>query len=123
MVNFLEIVLILIIVGMGFWVFKLYQDKKEGEREASLAEKEKEEYAELGKGLAEYKQKLEEKKELAKEKILKLLEAKERVTHQEAAKELNASKTSTIRYLDELEADGKIKQVGKTGRSVFYTKK
>ncbi|HCC60043.1 MAG: hypothetical protein A2402_02440 [Candidatus Staskawiczbacteria bacterium RIFOXYC1_FULL_37_43] len=74
--DFLYIVLVLVVAGLGFWVYKLYQDKKESNREAEALAKEKDEYAELGQGLAEYNQKLQDKKEQAKQKILDLLKSK-----------------------------------------------
>lgn len=122
MVNFLEGVLVLIIIGLLVAVWKLYKDKKESEKEAALAEKEKDEYAELGKGLAEYNQKLQEKKNQVKEKILELFETKLEISNRDVAKKLALSRASAFRYLDELEKEGKLKQVGKTGRNAFYTK-
>ena len=114
------IVLILIIFVLGFWVYKLYQDKKESEREAEALTKEKEEYAEMGKGLTEYNQKLQEKKEQTKAKILEILKTKDKISNRKVTENLGISSATVRRYFDDLEAEGKVKQVGKRGRNVFY---
>jgi len=107
---------------LGVWAVKLYKDKKESEREAELAERERDEYAELGRGLAEYNQKMQDRKNQAKEKILKLFETKTKISNQEAAKVLNVSCASARRYFDDLEAEGRAKQIGKSGKKVYYSK-
>ena len=56
------------------------------------------------------------------EKILELLKAKEKITNDEVEKFLHVSDATATRYLNELEKEGKIKQVGKTGKAVMYTK-
>lgn len=98
------------------------KNKNESEKEILALGKEKDGLAEFGKGLEEYNRKMQEKKELAKNKILELFSKKEKISHKDVVLTLDASKNSAIRYLDELETDKKIKQVGKTGRAVFYTK-
>ena len=112
------IVIIVVLIGV---CFKLYKNKKESEMEVALAEKEMGEYAELGKGLAEYNQKMQERKNQAKEKIMAMLEAKAKINNYDVAKSLNTSSASARRYLDELENEGKIKQVGKSGKKVYYS--
>ncbi len=122
MVYYVILVLVLVIVAMGIWVWRLLKDKKENEKEILALEKEKDELAEFGNGLEEYNKKMQEKKERAKEKIMKLFEGKEKISRREVVKALNASKNTAIRYLDDLESEGKVKQIGKTGQAVFYTK-
>jgi predicted HTH transcriptional regulator len=56
------------------------------------------------------------------QKILKLAQGKEKITNNDAEKLLSVSNATAERYLDELEKQGKLKQVGKTGQSVYYTK-
>lgn len=85
-------------------------------------EKEKVELAEFGKGLEEYNKKMQEKKEKKKEKIMELFGKKEKISHKNVVAGIDTSKNSAVRYLDELEAENKIKQVGKTGKAVFYKK-
>jgi len=125
------IVLVLVIAGLGVWVYKLYQDKKESDREAEALAKEKDEIAEMLQaasakasasqgGLAEYNQKLQEKKEQAKQKILNLLKSKGKIGNSDAAKSLGLSSATIRRYFDDLEAENKVKQVGKVGQQVFY---
>ncbi len=117
-----EIIYILIIIGLGIWIFWLLEQKKENEKEVLALGKEKDELAELGKGLEEYNRKMQEKKEKAKEKIMELFSKKEKVSHKDVVVALNASKNTAVRYLDELEMESKIKQIGKTGQGVFYIK-
>lgn len=122
MVNYFEVVLILVIVAMGFWAWMLYQDKQKGEQERVALEMERQEYEEIGKGLLGYQEKLQEKKELAKAKILDMLSEKDRIGTDEIANALKISSRTAVRYLDELEQEGKARQVGNVGKSVFYTK-
>ncbi len=119
--DYFYIALVLIIVAMGAWIWRLAKDKAESEREVEKIEKEKNEYAEMGKGLAEYNRKLQEKKNQAKNKILEILKTKAKVSNRDVAEKLDISSASVRRYFDELEAEGKAKQVGKDGKDVFYT--
>jgi len=64
-----------------------------------------------------------EKKEKAKEKVLEFLRANKRVTNNDIEKLLGVSDATATRYLEALEAEGKIEQQGKTGQSVYYTLK
>lgn len=61
-------------------------------------------------------------KERNKEAILNLLERKGRLTNNEIESMLNISDATATRYFDELEKEGKIRQVGKTGKYVYYQK-
>ena len=119
--KYFELVLILVIAVMGAWAWCLLKNKKDCEKEILAIEKERDEYADLGKGLTEYNQKLQEKKNKAKETILELFKTKVRISNNDVVKILNISSASVRRYLDDLEVEGKIKQVGKTGQKVFYT--
>ena len=56
------------------------------------------------------------------EKIMTELEKKGKVTNDEVEKLLHVSDATATRYLSVLEKEGKIKQVGKTGMGVVYTK-
>jgi|SRR3989344_5209902 len=51
------------------------------------------------------------------------LKTHEQVTSQEIQKLIGVSAATTVRYLDELEKDGLLEQVGDTGRGVIYRKK
>ncbi|MEK7658854.1 MAG: winged helix-turn-helix domain-containing protein [Patescibacteria group bacterium] len=129
--NYLVLFLFLIIIGLLWVVWKCYQKNMADKRELGLVEKEKNEYEELGKGLVEYNQKMQDRKNKLKEKILELLknksfdpaqDAQARISNHEITKALNISSASAKRYLDELENDGRLKQVGKAGRKVYYSK-
>jgi predicted transcriptional regulator YheO len=127
--EYLTIILVIIIVGLGWFIYKGYKKSQADEREILALQKESDEYKDLGKGLAEYNAKLQAKKEENKEKILEMLaqspstgSGQARVGNRDIAKKLNMSRINVIRYLDELENEGKAKQVGKAGKSVFYQK-
>ena len=60
------------------------------------------------------------RKEQNKEKILGMFETKNEITNDDVENSLGASDAAATNYLEELEQDGKIEQVGKTGRGVFY---
>lgn len=59
-------------------------------------------------------------KEERKKKILALLEKKKKISNDDVRKHLKVAKRTATKYCNELEKDGKIRQIGKTGRSVFY---
>lgn len=101
------IVLILIIVGMGVWIWYLLKNKKENKGEAVL-EKHNEE--------------MQARKKEAEDKIMALFVSREKIDNGDVQELLKISQSSATRYLDDLEAEGKIRQVGKTGKYVFYAK-
>lgn len=55
-----------------------------------------------------------------KEKIIALLAQKGEASNAELREALGVSERSAVRYMDELEKEGKVRQVGNTGRSVTY---
>lgn len=55
-----------------------------------------------------------------REKVLKLLNEKGEITNDDVEKTLGVSDATTTRYLDKLEEEGKIVQIGKEGRFVKY---
>jgi len=63
-----------------------------------------------------------------KKKILEIFRNKnenneeqpQKITNNDVEKLLGVSDATATRYLDELEKEGKLKQVGKTGQGVFY---
>lgn len=56
------------------------------------------------------------------EKIMELLNGKGTITNDDIQKLLSVSDATATRYLDILEKSGKVKQVGKTGKHVYYEK-
>lgn len=63
------------------------------------------------------------KKSENKEKILSFLSENEKATNNDIEKLLGVSDATATRYLQELEKDDKINQVGETGHAVFYVLK
>jgi len=59
-------------------------------------------------------------KEERKQKVLALLEEKPELSNAEIRKALGVSSRTAVRYLDELETEGKVEQVGKIGHAVTY---
>ncbi|MEK7635352.1 MAG: DUF3796 domain-containing protein [Patescibacteria group bacterium] len=55
-------------------------------------------------------------------KILNYFNGREKVTNDEVQSLLGVSDATTENYLDQLEKEGKIVQMGKTGSKVYYTK-
>ena len=55
-------------------------------------------------------------------RVLSLFAKQTKITNDEVEKFLHVSDATATRYLSQLEKEGKIKQNGKTGKSVFYSK-
>ena len=62
---------------------------------------------------------IEEKKKNL-EKVLEMARAKGKITNDDVQHALGVSDRSATRYLEELQSQGKIQQVGRTGKSVIY---
>ena len=56
-------------------------------------------------------------------KILESIQSQTKITNNDVEKFLNVSDATAERYLNQLEREGKIEQVGETGRSVYYKAK
>ena len=65
----------------------------------------------------------QKKKEEGKQKILKLLREKDEIKNDDVEKMLGVSDATATNYLEELEVEDKIYQVGERGRYVVYRKK
>lgn len=74
------------------------------------------------KSLPDFMQKQAEEKQANINKILKFLEANTKITNDDVEKMLSVSDATAERYLNELEKSGALKQVGNTGREVYYEK-
>ena len=61
-----------------------------------------------------------EKKEENKKKILELFEGRAGLSNSDIRESLGLSDRSVVRYMDELEKEGKVEQVGDIGRNVIY---
>lgn len=64
--------------------------------------------------------KQQREKEAGKNAIYGLLETNHPLTNNDVEAMLDISDATATRYFDELEKEGKVKQVGKTGRYVSY---
>jgi Fic family protein len=54
------------------------------------------------------------------EEVIKLFDTKSEITNNDVEKSLSVSDATATNYLDELERQGRITQIGKTGRHVYY---
>jgi len=60
------------------------------------------------------------RKQANKQKAFALLENRGELGNEEIREELGVSRQSVVRYLNELEKEGKVEQVGDSGRGVTY---
>jgi len=65
---------------------------------------------------------IQDRKRKKRDKIMLALTTKSKITNDEVEKLLHVSDATATRYLSALEKEGKIKQVGKTGQGVVYSK-
>ena len=56
-------------------------------------------------------------------KIMDVLNEKASITNDEVEKLLRVSDATATRYLEQLEKEGRVVQIGKTGRGVLYRKR
>lgn len=68
-----------------------------------------------GRGLNAYNRRRQEKEEKAKDEILKMMKSRENITNDDVQGLLNVSDATATNYLDELEDEGKIEQIGREG--------
>ena len=116
-----------VVVGGGVvWILagrkarKIEEETRKQLERTEKERKEEERCAAQSKGLEEYNQKLAERKEKLKSQILQLFDDKKQVTNSDVGEALNIPSRSAVRYLEELEQEGKIRQVGDIGRGVRY---
>ncbi|KKT15256.1 MAG: hypothetical protein UW83_C0009G0007 [Parcubacteria group bacterium GW2011_GWD1_44_9] len=72
--------------------------------------------------LAKAREMIQFRKRKKLEKIMGMFLKKAEITNDEVEKLLHVSDATATRYLEQLEKEGKIKQEGRTGQSVSYTK-
>ena len=72
-----------------------------------------------GAGKAVNPEQIEEKQKNL-EKVLEMARAKGKISNDDVQHALGISDRTATRYLEELESQGKIQQVGRTGKQVFY---
>lgn len=95
---------------MGIWLSRR-RSRKACEAESAVKEAE---------GLKKRNQEQADEKEKRKERILNFLQMRIKTNNNEVQGLLHVSDASAENYLDELEKEGKIKQIGKTGSAVEY---
>ena len=109
-----------IILGAGVvWVI-LKRRIKELEIELKRTEREKEEQAKIVSGFEDFNHQQEEIKEARKQKVLGELAERGKIKTNQVADLLEVSRATAFRYLEELEKEGKIEQIGAFGRNVEY---
>jgi len=119
--------LFFLITGLLFGGLAMYgyQQKTVRSLERDIARTRKElaggerDFAEVG-NLDEFNQRQVQKKAERKERIVGLSETQDKVQNSDVADLLDVSSATAYNYLEELETEGKIEQVGKKGRSVVY---
>lgn len=71
-------------------------------------------------GIAEYTDLRSSEKQNRKERIITALKEKGTITNNDVEKLLNIADATATNYLQQLEQEGKIKQIGTRGRFVHY---
>jgi len=102
------IALVVIVVG-----FVLFVSRKEAKKHSTTA---KEEFVGICKSAIE----TASQKESRKQKVLAMFADKKEHSNAEIREALEVSSRTAVRYLDELEREGKVEQVGKIGHAVTY---
>jgi predicted HTH transcriptional regulator len=72
--------------------------------------------------LVKARARIQERKRRKLDRIMEAVLAKGKITNSDVQKMLRVSSATAFRYLDILEKQGKIKQIGATGQAVFYQK-
>jgi len=93
---------------------------KTASRKSDAWNKKEQEQEEGASGLEGFNAKRQKRIEGRKKRIVGAIEEKGSVQTGEVSDMLDVSRTTAYRYLEELEKDGKLKQVKKFGRSVSY---
>ncbi len=106
------LVFIIFILAVTIAVFVVLA-RREAKRHGTSA---KEEFVGICKSAAE----TASQKEARKQRALAIFEQKKELSNSEVRKVLGVSSRTAVRYLDELENEGKIEQVGKIGHAVTY---
>ncbi len=96
----------IIIAVVGIWLGKSMASKRKSGNKQATADK---------------KDRFEKKKE-NKEKILTLFKHRDTIVNNDVEKLIGVSDSMATKYLQELEDDGKIEQIGSTGHAVYYRK-
>jgi len=116
---FIIFLLGLIIGSLVAWFFFRRRIAALG-REAERLRRELKETEKCGTGIEEFRERQQARKEAAKGEILAALKERGVLKNEEIAELADISSATVVRYMDELEAEGKVSQEGTAGRSVVY---
>ncbi|MDP2593174.1 MAG: hypothetical protein Q8P52_00790 [bacterium] len=105
-------------VALGLWFGKRIRAKGHGEGESNLSRNSNSD-GDAG-NLSSHNIKRETRVEENKEKIMGLFSQKSQIANDDVESLLSVSDASATNYLNSLEEEGKIVQIGKTGRAVEY---
>jgi predicted Holliday junction resolvase-like endonuclease len=123
-IELIWLVIGLVVGAIAVWLYHrrvVRNLKRELERTRAELEQDEQEAAEAH-SLEEFNEKQAKKKQERKEKIMELFRKQEEVRNDDVTDLLDVSDVSAYNYLEELEGEDKIEQVGKHGRSVVYKK-
>ena len=110
--------LLFLIIGFGMGCYYMWSKfKKVESKQDSPASSEKE-----TSGIAKVNELRQSAKAEAKDEILKLFNDKNEIANDDVQRTLGVSDATATNYLDELEQEGLITQIGKEGRGVKYIK-
>lgn len=94
---------------------------KKREKELNKLEKEKGEIEEIASGLEGFNEKIQEKIDKRKSRLIEKIKEKGSIRTKEAAEELgDVSERTALRYLSELEEEDRVKQTKEHGPKVRY---
>lgn len=109
------LIILILITGISIGFFSAWVLKRENARQKISNDPDNRE-----RGFKKINQERRRIKEERKEKIIRFMREKERITNDEVEEILDVSDSTATNYLDELEKEGKIVQKGRVGRNVFY---
>src|SRR6056297_1430098 len=108
-----------IIGAVSVWVYR-ERKVKDDRREMQQPKQKEQEQEEDASGLESFNEKRQKKIEGRKDKIVEAIKEKGSIQTGEVADMFEVSRNTAYRYLEELEKEGKLKQVKKFGRGVRY---
>jgi len=116
----MNIIYFIIIVTLALAALWYWHKLRETRRELARTQKELTQERQLfSGGFEEYNKKMQEIKEQRKQRVISELAIRTLQTN-DVAELLDVSRTASFRYLEELEKEGVIEQIGKTGTKVSY---
>ena len=108
-----------IVGSVSVW-FYISQKIKDDQQEMQQPEQKEQEQEEDASGLESFNEKRQKKIEGRKDKIVEAIKEKGSIQTGEVSNMLDISSRTALRYLSELEEEGRIKQTDETGRNAGY---